>query len=79
MKIRRFDSAVHRPLIGDHIRKSTLEPGRGVDSAVEGFFLNHSDFLVKLEELTTSSRADRTGSMARRAYPLARAPVVSMR
>jgi enoyl-CoA hydratase/carnithine racemase len=23
------------------------------DSAVEGFFLNHSDFLVKLEELTS--------------------------
>jgi enoyl-CoA hydratase/carnithine racemase len=40
------------------------------DSAVEGFFLNHSDFLAKFEDLTripqgpTGSRRGRTSSCA---------------
>ena len=35
------------------------------DSAVEGFFLNHSDFNAKLEDLTKhTARADRAGGVA---------------
>src|SRR5215469_5282551 len=49
------------------------------DSAVEGFFLNHSDFLVKLEELTSLP----PGPTGLQAWPdilvrLSRAPVVSI-
>ena len=49
------------------------------DSAVEGFFLNHSDFLVKLEKLTSLPQ----GPTGLEAWPdiltrLARAPVVSI-
>ena len=49
------------------------------DSAVEGFFLNHSDFTVKLEELTSLPQ----GPTGLEAWPdilvrLTRAPVVSI-
>src|SRR6516162_8754661 len=49
------------------------------DSAVEGFFLNHSDFLGKLEDLTGLP----AGPTGLQAWPdilvrLTRAPVVSM-
>jgi len=49
------------------------------DSAVEGFFLNHSDFTVKLQELTSLPQ----GPSGLEAWPdilmrLARAPVVSI-
>src|SRR5258708_31489078 len=49
------------------------------DSAVEGFFLNHSDFTVKLEELTSLPQ----GPTGLEAWPdilvrLTRAPVVSL-
>jgi enoyl-CoA hydratase/carnithine racemase len=49
------------------------------DSAVEGFFLNHSDFTVKLEELTSLPQ----GPTGLESWPdilvrLARAPVVSI-
>jgi enoyl-CoA hydratase/carnithine racemase len=49
------------------------------DSAVEGFFLNHSDFLAKLEDLTDISQ----GPTGLEAWPdilvrLTRAPVVSI-
>jgi len=49
------------------------------DSAVEGFFLNHSDFLAKLEELTTIPQ----GPTGLEAWPdvlvrLTRAPFVSI-
>jgi len=49
------------------------------DSAVDGFFLNHSDFLVKLEDLTSLPQ----GPTGLEAWPdiltrLARAPVVSV-
>src|SRR5215469_6991131 len=49
------------------------------DSAVEGFFLNHSDFLGKLEDLTGLS----PGPTGLQAWPdilvrLSRAPVVSI-
>jgi enoyl-CoA hydratase/carnithine racemase len=49
------------------------------DSAVEGFFLNHSDFLAKLEDLTGISQ----GPTGLEAWPdilvrLTRAPVVSI-
>src|SRR3984957_17371601 len=49
------------------------------ESAVEGFFLNHSDFLAKLEELTNIPR----GPTGLEAWPdilvrLTRAPVVSI-
>jgi enoyl-CoA hydratase/carnithine racemase len=49
------------------------------DSAVDGFFLNHSDFLVKLEELTSLPQ----GPTGLEAWPdilvrIARAPVVSI-
>ena len=49
------------------------------DSAVEGFFLNHSDFLVKLDELTSLPQ----GPTGLEAWPdilvrIARAPVVSI-
>src|SRR5215469_3925069 len=49
------------------------------DSAVEGFFLNHSDFLVKLEELTSLP----PGPTGLEAWPdilvrVSRAPVVSI-
>jgi enoyl-CoA hydratase/carnithine racemase len=49
------------------------------DSAVEGFFLNHSDFLVKLDELTSLPQ----GPTGLEAWPdilvrIARSPVVSI-
>src|ERR1700723_922515 len=49
------------------------------DSAVEGFFLNHSDFTVKLEELTSLPQ----GPTGLEAWPdilvrISRAPVVSI-
>src|ERR1700721_4254974 len=49
------------------------------DSAVEGFFLNHSDFTVKLEELTSLPQ----GPTGLEAWPdilvrITRAPVVSI-
>jgi enoyl-CoA hydratase/carnithine racemase len=49
------------------------------DSAVEGFFLNHSDFTVKMEELTSLPQ----GPTGLEAWPdilvrIARAPVVSI-
>jgi enoyl-CoA hydratase/carnithine racemase len=49
------------------------------DSAVEGFFLNHSNFLVKLEELTSIPQ----GPTGLEAWPdilvrLTRAPVISI-
>ena len=49
------------------------------DSAVDGFFLNHSDFLAKLEDLTSISQ----GPTGLEAWPdlfvrLTRAPVVSI-
>jgi len=50
------------------------------ESAVEGFFLNHSDFLAKLEDLTGIPQ----GPTGLEAWPdilvrLTRAPVVSIR
>jgi enoyl-CoA hydratase/carnithine racemase len=50
-----------------------------IDSAVEGFFLNHSDFLAKLEDLTSIPQ----GPTGLEAWPdilvlLTRAPVVSI-
>ena len=49
------------------------------DSAVDGFFLNHSDFTVKLEELTSLPQ----GPTGLEAWPdilvrITRAPVVSI-
>ena len=63
---------------------AALETDEGVkvvvfDSAVDGFFLNHSDFLAKLEDLTSIPQ----GPTGLEAWPdilvrLTRAPVVSM-
>jgi enoyl-CoA hydratase/carnithine racemase len=63
---------------------AALETDEGVkvvvfDSAVDGYFLNHSDFLAKLEDLTSIPQ----GPTGLEAWPdilvrLTRAPVVSM-
>src|SRR5215469_502827 len=63
---------------------SAIETDEGVkvvvfDSAVDGFFLNHSDFLAKLEDLTNIPQ----GPTGLEAWPdilvrLTRAPVVSI-
>ena len=49
------------------------------DSAVDGFFLNHSDFHAKLEDLTsTAARADGLEAWPDILVRLTRAPVVSI-